>query len=138
MGFCGKGVLVANPVPPAVASILPVRIGTTGPPQERTDAYTPNEKRSAIDDLVVKNGAMLVIVSVNPWPILFVGAASSKINDASMPPVPCWTQAVAMSWNAVRSHSAEFARPGWSNVEKPQGWTNDMKPSELKNMRSSK
>lgn len=112
IGFCGRGVLVANPVPPAVASILPVLIGTSGPPQERTDAYTPSEKRSAIDDLLLKNGAMLVMVSVNPWPILFVGAASSKINDPSKPPVPVWTQAVAMSWKAVRSHSAEFALPG--------------------------
>ena len=121
IGFWASGVLSGKPVPPAVASILPVFIGTTGPPQERTEAYTPMAKRSAIEDLVVRNGVMLVMVSLKPCPMLLVGAASSKMSDASSPPVPTCTQAVAMSWNAVRSHSAELARLGWSVVEKAQG-----------------
>jgi len=88
---------VESPVPPAVASILPVLIGTTGPPHARTEAYTPKEKRSAIDDREVRKGAILTIVSLKPWPMLFVAPPSSKMRDASNPPVPTCTQAVAMS-----------------------------------------
>jgi len=135
---CGRGVLVESPVPPAVASILPVLNETTGPPHDRTDAYTPKAKRSAIDDREVRNGDMLMMVSLKPWPMLLVAPPSSKMSEASSPPVPICTQAVAMSWKAVRSHSAELARPGVSKVVKPQGWTNVMKFCEFRNIRSSK
>jgi len=127
-GSWTSGVLVGKPVPPALASILPVLIGMTGPPQERTEAYTPIEKRSAIEDLVVMYGAMLLIVSLKPCPRFLVGGVSSKMSDASIPPVPTCTQAVAISWNAVRSHSAELARLGRPVVENSQGWTKATKP----------
>ena len=65
---------------------------------------------SAMDDLLEKNGASFVRVEGNAGPILSpwspLPPPSSKIIDASIPPVPKNMLPVAMSWNAVRTYSA--------------------------------